>query len=97
MDRNIAAIKARPFMDFFKNEQLSELAGQLARMVTRGTTERVTMEIERTREGVFMNAKCYKGYSCIGERALALVGDEDYVSPEAVCKYLSTMEGKNDE
>ena len=84
-------------MDFFKNEQLSELAGQLARMVTRGTTERVTMEIERTRGGVLMTVRCYKGYSCIRSKEYALVGDEDYVSPEAVCEYLSTMEGKDDE
>lgn len=84
-------------MDFFKNEQLSELAGQLARMVTRGTTERVRIEIEKTRDGVFMTVSCYKGYSCIGTREFALIGNEDYVSPEAVCKYLSTMEGKDDE
>lgn len=80
-------------MDFFKNEQLSELAGQLARMVTDGKADRIRIEVERRHSGVYLTAERYDGYSCAATKEFALVGDNDFVSPENACKYLSAKEG----
>lgn len=82
-------------MEFFGKNEIPELAGRLAGMVMDGKADRINIEVERRYSGVYLTVERYDGYSCAATKEFALVGDNDFVSPENACKYISAKEGGN--
>lgn len=80
-------------MGFFRKNEIPELAGLLAGMVTGGKADRIRIEVERRTSGVYLTAERYDGYSCTATKTFTLVGDNDFVSPENAYKYISAKEG----
>lgn len=82
-------------MEFFGKNEIPELAGLLTGMVTDGKADRIRIEVERRYSDMYLTVECYDGYSCVATKEFALVGDNDFVSPENACKYISAKEGGN--